>query len=601
LLMIGALALVLFTTSVVDGRVAGTALLTVMLGLKLLELRARRDIHITIFLGFFLALTQFLYDQSLLLAVYLFVGVFGLMSLQVGLNRVTIEPRLQMRNTLGMLAGALPLALVVFMLFPRLQTPLWGISSAGATTGISDKMTLGNIGSLTQSNATAFRVQFFDRVPDPGERYWRGPVLWRTDGARWSPGLRPVRSLPVEPASGPPIEYEITMEPTGSYWLFGLDMVTRKPASTHLNSNYALVNDQPVTRRLSLRVASDPDLRLRALSDFQRRMALQLPQQVSPRVRDLVRQWQQATDPAQPLQLVQEALAYYREQPFVYTLTPGLLEGDPIDRFLFETRRGFCEHYAGSFALLMRLAGIPSRVVIGYQGGEKNPHADHWVIRQSDAHAWTEVWLPGLGWWRIDPTAAVAPERIEQPINAALSQDSDQVIFRVDEHGLAGSLWRNAAWLVDAVDLGWHQWVVGFTAERQGSLFETFGVKNLKGLGLVVALTIGSMLAITLVYLLSQIPLSRPQDPLPSLWQRLLHKLQRAGVRAPPWHGPDTVCNRAAAEHPEVADELMAIKRMYVQMRYGRNADPQQIGALRRRINRLKLRRHRTSSATLHR
>ena len=590
-LMIGALALVLFTTNVVDGRLAGTALLAVMLGLKLLELRARRDIHITIFLGFFLVLTLFLYNQSLWLAGYLFAGVMALLSIQVGMNRVNIEPRLQLRNTLAMLAGALPLALVVFLLFPRLQSPLWGVSSSGASTGISEEMTLGNIGSLSRSNEIAFRVRFFDQVPDPSQRYWRGPVLWQTDGERWSAGIRPVRSLPTSGGGDSSVDYEITLEPTGSYWLFGLDVVTKKPADTFLNSNFALVNDQPVHKRSTYRVTSDPDYRLLKLSEFERRRALQLPNRISTRVRELVAEWQATTDPAQPLQLVQEALAYYREQPFVYTLSPGLLQNDPIDQFLFETRRGFCEHYAGSFALLMRLAGIPTRVVVGYQGGEKNPHADHWVIRQSDAHAWTEVWLPKLGWWRIDPTAAVAPERIEQSINTALSSGSDRVIFRVDENGLVGNLWRNAVWIVDAVDMGWHHWVVGFTAERQSSLLESVGLRDLEGLGLAIALIISSALAITLVYLIAQIPRSQVQDPLPALWQRLLHKLQRAGVKAPPWHGPDTICHVAAEAFPDAADQLMAINRMYVQMRYGRSEDRQQIGALRKRINRLRLKR----------
>ena len=592
-LMIGALALVFFTTNVTDGRLAGTALLVAMLGLKLLELRARRDIHITVFLGFFLVLTQFLYDQSLWLAGYLFTGVVALMSIEVGLNRVHIEVRLQLRNTLAMLAGALPLALVVFLLFPRLDTPLWGVSGSTASTGISDEMTLGNIGSLSRSNKIAFRVRFFDQAPDTSQRYWRGPVLWRTDGRRWSGGIRPVRSLSTDQSADPAIDYEVTLEPTGAYWLFGLDVVRKKPQDAHLNSNYALVNSQRVNRRITYRATSDPDFRLQNISARQWQRALQLPPTVSPRIRALVDEWQAAADPAQPLQIVQKALAYYREQPFVYTLTPGLLEGnDPIDEFLFETRRGFCEHYAGSFALLMRVAGIPSRVVVGYQGGEKNPHADHWVVRQSDAHAWTEVWLPELGWWRIDPTAAVAPERIEQPINADLSSDSDRVIFRVDERSLIGALWRNAAWIADAVDLGWHQWVVGFTADRQSSLLETIGLRDVKGLGLAIALMIGSALAITLVYLIAQIPRSKAKDPLPALWQRLLHKLQRAGVLAPPWHGPDTVCKVAAEAYPNAADQLTAINRMYVQMRYGRGGvDKRQISALRKRINRLKLRR----------
>lgn len=591
LLMIAALGLVVFTTNVSDGRLAGTALLVVMIGLKLLELRARRDMHITVFLGYFLVLTQFLYDQSLLLAAYLFVGVFALMSVQVGLNRVNIELRLQLRNTLAMLAGAVPLALVVFLLFPRLQSPLWGISTQGAMTGISEEMTLGNIGSLSRSNDIAFRVRFFDPPPHPSQRYWRGPVLWNTDGERWTPGAQRVSSLPTIAGSDSAIDYEITLDPTGSYWLFGLDVVTRRPPGSYLNGNFSLVNSKRVDKRISYRASSDPDYRLLALSDHERRMALQLPPRISPRIRALVAEWQAATDPVQPIQLVQEALAYYREQPFVYTLSPGVLQGDPIDRFLFETRRGFCEHYAGSFAVLMRVAGIPSRVVIGYQGGEKNPHADHWVVRQSDAHAWTEVWLPKLGWWRIDPTAAVAPERIERPINTDLSQDSDRVVFRFDDNGLARALWLNAAWVADAVDLGWHRWVVGFTAERQSNLLQSVGLRELKGLGLAIALLIGSALAITLVYLLAKIPRGKVQDPLPALWQKLLHKLQRAGVKAPPWHGPDTICEVAAKTYPEASDQLVAINRMYVQMRYGQGEHQQQIGALRKRINRLRLKR----------
>ena len=598
LLTLTALVLVVATTNLGDGRTAGTALLVVMLGLKLLELRARRDLLITVFLGYFLVLTHFLYDQSLPLAAYLFTGVAALMSVQVGANRVSVEPRLQLRNTLGMLAGALPLALVVFLLFPRLHTPLWGIHAAGALTGMTDEMTLGSIGSMSRSGDTAFRVRFFGAAPDPAQRYWRGPVLWETDGRRWTAGQRGGSAAAPRADLPSTVDYEVTLEPTGNYWLFGLDLVTIPPTAGRLNSDYALVGNQPVNRRLTYRAGSDPDYRVRALSEQERRMGLQLPQHVSSRVRGLAEAWRASTDPGRPEQLVEKALRFFREQPFVYTLTPGVLLDDPIDQFLFETRRGFCEHYAGSFALLMRLAGVPSRVVIGYQGGEKNPHAEHWVVRQSDAHAWTEVWLPELGWWRVDPTAAVAPQRVEQAINRALSQESDRVVFLVDDPGLVGALWRNAAWFADAVDLGWHRWMVGFTAERQRSLLETIGLRDLKGLGLAVALTISSALAIALVYLVAQLPRGQTQDPLPALWQRLLHKLQRAGVRAPPWQGPDTICAVAAETFPQARDQLTAINRLYVQMRYGANANRAQIGALRKRINRLRLKAGRPAKAT---
>lgn len=588
LLTLAALALVI-GGGVVDGRRTATALLVVMLGLKLLELRARRDMHITLYLGYFVIMTQFLYDQSLGLALYLFVGMAGLSLVQLGLSRAAPDWGRQLRAAGGMLLAALPLALVLFLLFPRLQSPLWALSAPSAVTGISGEMTLGNIGELTRSQATAFRAEFFGRVPEPAQRYWRGPVLWQTDGRRWTAGVRPVQpDVPANAGTGI-IDYEVTLEPTGQYWLFGLDVVTRVPEEARLNRNFALVSDQRVTRRLSYRAASDPDLRMLGLSEHERRLGLQLPESVSPRVRALVAGWQASTDPQQPLQLVQKALDYYRQQPFVYTLSPGELQGDAIDRFLFETRRGFCEHYAGSFTLLMRLAGLPARVVIGYQGGEQNPHGDHWIVRQSDAHAWSEVWLPDLGWWRVDPTAAVAPERIEQAIDAALSDASGEVVFRTGDLGWFGAALREAAWLADAMDLGWHRWVIGFSAQRQGSLLQQLGLGG-GTLQLALTLLLGAALASGLVYLASRLPRPRRADPLPRLWRQYRERLQGAGLQAAAWQGPDTVSRAAARRFPDAAADLLAIGRIYVQLRYGRRADPQQLRALRRRIRRLRLR-----------
>ncbi|MGD1982597.1 MAG: DUF3488 and transglutaminase-like domain-containing protein [Chromatiaceae bacterium] len=590
LLMLVAIALVVLSTGLADGRLAGTALLVVMLGLKLLEVRARRDVHVTLFLGYFLVLTQFLYNQSLALAVYLFTGVLALIAIQVGLNRAQVVVRGQLRNTLLMIGAALPIALIVFLLFPRLQTPLWGISSASATTGISDDMTLGDIGKLSRSEAIAFRVEFPGDVPAPAQRYWRGPVLWETDGRRWSAGGRVPRPINPGRPHATPLDYEVTIEPTGEYWLFGLDVVTEIPTGSRLNSDYALVAEQRVNRRMTFRATSDPGYRIDRLSKRERRRGLQLPDRVSPRVAQLVEQWQAETDPAKPRQLIERGLAFFREQPFSYTLSPGLLGRDPVDEFLFETRRGFCEHYAGSFTLLMRLAGLPARVVVGYQGGERNPRSDHWVVRQSDAHAWSEVWLPDSGWIRIDPTSAVAPERIERGIDAGQSQGRPQVVFQLDDRGLWGSLVQEAGWLIDAVDLGWHRWVVGFTAERQQNLLDRFGLRDLRGLGLAAALVFGGAIAGLIAYLMSSLPAKNDIDPLAALWRRFRRKLRQAGIAAPGWHGPDTLCKAAIDAYPQHVGELTAITRLFVQLRYGRRGDPRQIAALKRRISALKLR-----------
>jgi transglutaminase-like putative cysteine protease len=587
LLTLAGLGLVVVSSGLHDGRLTATALLVVMLGLKLLEVRARRDMHVTLYLGYFLVLTQFLYDQSLGLALVLFAGVAALAVVQLGLSRAAPDWRQQLRDGLGMLAAALPLALVLFLFFPRLESPLWSVSAPSAITGISGEMTLGSIGELSRSQEIAFRVEFLDQVPEPAQRYWRGPVLWETDGQRWSAGMRPVQ--PVEPVAAGPgsFEYELTLEPTGQYWLFGLDVVTQPPAGARLNRNFALVGDNRVNRRFSYRAVSDPDYRIRGLGGYEQRMGLQLPEQVSPRVRALAEGWRAQSDPARPIEVVQRALDYFRQEPFVYTLSPGQLDGDPIDAFLFESRRGFCEHYAGSFVLLMRLAGVPARVVIGYQGGEKNPHADHWVVRQSDAHAWAEVWLPELGWWRVDPTAAVAPERIEQVIDTARFDDTGRVLFRTADTGWLRGALRQAAWLADAVDLGWHRWVVGFSAKRQGSLLERLGLDG--GYWLVALLVAGAAAASLFAYLLGRLPRRQGRDPLQSLWQEHSRRLQRAGVPLQASQGPETVSRLAASHLPPVAAELGAIGRIYAQLRYGRRSDPGQLRALRRRIRALRL------------
>ena len=589
-LMACALALVIFSTGLYDGRLAGTALLVVMLGLKLLELRARRDIHVTVFLGYFLVMTQFLYNQSLLLAVYLFIGVLALTVIQVGLNRVHVDLRLQLRNTAGMLAGALPLATVVFLLFPRLDSPLWAINTPSATTGISGEMTIGDIGKLSQSNENAFRVRFFGEPPEPDKRYWRGPVLWQTDGRHWSAGIPPLQADRVEPAGKAPVDYEITLEPTGEYWLFGLDLVTQLPPNTRLNRNSALISEQRINKRYTYRAGSDPQLRPDKLSSYERRLGLQLPDRISPRLRALADQWRAGAPTGQATAIAAQALQYFREQPFVYTLAPGVLGDDPVDEFMFDTRRGFCEHYATSFVVLMRLAGIPARTVLGYQGGARNPHAEHWVIRQSDAHAWAEIWVPDVGWYRVDPTAAVAPERIEHSIDTALSRAGDRVVFNTAAIGMFGDLWRNAAWIADAVDLGWHRWVVGFSAARQNSLLQKIGLSDLKGYGLAIALLVGTAMTAVLVYLIAKLPRPVARDPLPALWHRFAKKLQRAGLETRPWQGADTVCNKAIGRFPTAADQLVAINRLYVQLRYGRRRDPKQMSALRNRIRLLRLR-----------
>ena len=276
----------------------------------------------------------------------------------------------------------------------------------------------------------------------------------------------------------------------------------------------------------------------------------------------------------------------------MYTLTPGKLnEQEPIEQFLFDTRRGFCEHYASSFAVLMRLAGIPTRVILGYQGGEWNPRAEHWTIRQSDAHAWTEVWFEDRGWVRVDPTASVAPERIEQSIDVAQSTPGNPVVYRIDDKGLLKGLWQEARWMVDAVEIGWHRWVIGFSHTTQTNLLDYLGLGGLGGyrhmLAFVGVILIGGAFA----YLIGLIRYTgRATDPTHKLWQRLIRKLANADLPIAPWYGPRRVIDLACQNWPDQSLILQQIGKTYNQLRYGASPQRSQRGQLARLIKSLKCR-----------
>jgi len=573
-----------------DGRLVGTALLVVMLGLKLLELKNRRDVYVCVYLGFFLALTQFLFHQSLWLAIYLFAlsGMLG--ALLVMLNRVKLEVRQTLTTSTMLMVSAVPAALALFLVFPRLDHPLWAIhvdQSAGIT-GISDQMQMGTVGELSQSSNIAFRARFIGEAPPANKHYWRGLVLWHYDGKTWTPesnASRPQRLLVNEASL---LGYEITLEPTQQPWVFALDMPGGVPQPLRLNEELRVIAPSPITERTTYQLSAYTDYQATGLSPRQREMGLTVPVQVSQRTRQLAAGWRrQHGDNA--VAIVQSALDYFTQNPFVYTLSPGTLHDNPVDQFLFETRRGFCEHYAGSFAVLMRLAGVPARIVLGYQGGEYNPRADHWLIRQSNAHAWNEVWLGEAGWVRVDPTAAVAPERIERSIDAAQSRDQDQVVFRVGNDGLISDLFQEASWLIDAVEIGWHRWVLGFSQERQTSLLQNLGFEDLAGYeyGLAVVAVLG--LGMSFAYVIS-ILRQRPQtDQTLQLWQKLLARMQRKGLDIPAWFGPKQVLVAASERWPDQRVALQKIVRLYIHLRYGRAQRSRQEKKLQRAIQRLKL------------
>ncbi len=575
-LMLAALAGVLLTYGTVFGRDAGTALLMVMLSLKLLEMRARRDVLVVIFLAYFLVLTQFLYSQSIFIGAYLLLVVLGITATQIGLHRQSNERKALANLRLAgvLLLQAIPLMLVLYVLFPRISGPLIGLpkDAFGAATGMSDEMAPGRISDLRQSRAVAFRVEFSGAAPGPQQRYWRGPVLWRTDGTTWSPGANAAHAAPIQiNVSGEPVSYDVTLEAHNRNWLFALDTPATVPDIARITEDLQLLAHEPVKNRVRYKVTSYTQYHNGVIAPDSLRRALQLPQGANPRLRALAGSWR--AEIADDEKLMQHALEFFREQPFYYTLKPPLLThaAHPMDEFLFNTRRGFCEHYSSAFALLMRAAGIPARVVLGYQGGEMNPLSNYMIVRQSDAHAWTEVWLGEKGWVRVDPTSVIPPARVEIVTDTAPLIDLAQAAALVNA-------WQQLRFGWDAVNNTWNLWVLGYNVTRQQQLFTQFGLDTWATLGMGLLAGLGLPFLLFAAYMLLR---WGRRDPIVALYQRFCGKLARARIVRRPSEGPLDFAVRVTRLRPELAPQTNLITALYCALRYSPTPPAQALRRLR--------------------
>ncbi|MES9855718.1 MAG: DUF3488 and transglutaminase-like domain-containing protein [Sedimenticola sp.] len=567
-------SLILYHYPLLFGRRAGVALLTVMLGLKLLEMRKPRDLYLVIFLGLFTLTTQFLFNQQMLLLAYCLLVTLGLVGVLIENSRCrpSSSPASSARLSLSLLLQALPIMVALFIFFPRLSGPLWnlGISGSSATTGLSDHITPGSISQLIQSRAVAFRVDFKGPVPPPIQRYWRGPVLWKSDGWRWERGEQLTDNSLQLHVEGQPLHYSVTLEPSSNPWIYALDLPTTTPPASRLLPDFHLITKQQINRRYRYEIGSHLRYNTGAISAEQRRRGLQMPDNITPRMRRLVAQWRSASQ--SDGELVNHSLNHFRQQPFFYTLYPPLVEENPVDQFLFDSRRGFCEHYATSFVTLMRLAGIPARVVTGYQGGEVNPMGNYLIVRQSDAHAWAEVWLEGLGWVRTDPTAAVAPERIERPFDFNLGGDSTigiPIDFGSVNSDLLRQTLKRLRLSIDAVNASWHRWVLGYSDRRQGDLMRRLGLEFLKGARLAGGMLVSTSLLLLSVALLLWYRGRERLDPLQADYRRFCKRLQRKGIRRRSYEGPQDYQHRINRRRPDLRPDVDKIISLYISLRYG--------------------------------
>jgi len=574
---------VLQTYHTILGKDPGVAMLVMLVAFKMLEMHARRDLFVVVFLCFFLTLTNFFYSQTIGMGLMTGLAVLALLTTQLSFQYAGRVPPLRRRvGTAAMvLALAAPLALVMFVVFPRVQGPLWGMPSdaRASRTGLSDDMSPGNVSSLAQSEAVVFRAHFNGATPEQPRLYWRAIVLGHFDGRTWTrtaagtPNGSP--GAPVLALRGPALHYDITLEPLNTRWLYALDMPRRAP---DLGANPARMSPEV---ELSSAAAVDMRLRYDAVSylDYTYQGGtdlpdaarwLQLPPGANPRT---LAAGQALVQQGDPLARVQTVLRRFRSEPFVYTLEPPLLGANPVDQFLFGTRAGFCEHYSSAFVVLMRAAGVPARVVTGYQGGETNPVDGYLTVRQSDAHAWAEVWLSQRGWVRVDPTAAVAPERIQRSLASAIPPRAP---FGIDGLGeLINFSTNRDGWLaqlryhLSAVNNGWNQWVLNYTPDRQRNLVRslTTGLFNWRSAGLLAA----SALLLWSAYLLR---VRRRSDPIDALYSALCKRLAQQGAPRRLDEGPTAYAARLASANfpPARHQAIAAFLRHYSAYRYGPGA-----------------------------
>ena len=569
------------------GRDPGVALLFLMAGAKFMETRRERDGTLAVCLGAFLAMTQFLYEQSIISAVLLFITVlyiaFAFHALSGtwarpgrGMTRESLRPLVKIGAI--MVLQSVPLAVVLFLMFPRLSTPMWGIpGERSSRTGLSEQMEFGNISRLSMSDDIAFHAEFADKsqIPANPDRYWRGPVLSQYDGRVWRTSPRGTTS-PLPNVSGPTLEYTVMLEPHQQSWLFALELPAAMPRNDNgspmpavmLTREQQLVSGHVVAQRLIYRQSSTLAWRYPAqITETDIARLTRLPGSSNPRTRAMAvadrRKW------SSDAHFVEAILTRFNREEYGYTMEPPPVGEDAVDDFLFETKKGFCEHYAGAFAFIMRAAGIPARVVTGYQGGEINPSSGAMVIRQSDAHAWAEVLLNG-NWVRVDPTAAVSPERIERGLAHAIPE-SERLPF------LARAEWswlRAIEWRMDAVNHGWQKWVIGFDHDRQQSLFHDLGWPTPKPWQ-AASLIVVAFAAWGLGYLgwsrwLRRI---RTSDPLERAWLRINRKLARAGMPRLVHEGPLAYSERLCARWPQHAGVWREVSGEYALARYGDYGD----------------------------
>lgn len=570
----------------------GFSILIALVALKLIEANGPRDFHVLGLLGFFLGLCDLFFAQDLLRSVYVAAIVVLILATLVLFHRGGGR-----RNYLrsGWIAGKLlaqsvPIAVLLFLFFPRVYGGFrfqfsQSLMNVG---GMSDRLSPGSISSMALNSDIVFRADFPDgNTPPLSSMYWRGGILWRGEGLTWVLGPFLSHESRNGQLSGPGIRQRISLQPHGGRWLFALD----RPASDLKGASYQpgsiLQSRRVIINRFRYEVVSRPENHELTLPQDHRATALLLPAHIAPEVRALVESWK--ANNATPEQIVEAAGRFFRREHFSYTLQPGAYNDyTGLEEFLFQRRQGFCEHYAAAFATLMRVAGIPSRIVLGYHGGEYNSLGNYVIVRQSDAHAWCEVWLKDNGWQRVDPTDMIAPDRIASGLASYLESHAGQTDAEAAQRSNTATGWREfqhdfqLAW--DSLNYQWDLRILNFDEEAQNNFLLSLGLVSVSWITVFLwILAASAVFAAGLSYFLRRSPGS--VDKVAVAYARFCAALARAGLPREPWEGAQHFGARAAAQFPAQASFIERLSALYIQLRYGpAKADPAPFLAAARRL-----------------
>ncbi len=629
-----AVASILFSFQKLTGRDAGVALIATMYGLKVLEIKSQRDVYILMLLGFFILLAGFLFDQSPWIAVYQFIPVAAILNALTSIHSLSHSGEIKsagfglatpsisivhhsfkatIRQLLKYLVLAIPLMIILFVFFPRLAGPIWRMpGSSSGTSGISDTMSPGEISSLQLFDKIAFRVKFEGDTPRGSNMYWRTLVLDDFDGLTWSrekknkeQGIPTFAQLNKNKMANNEYEtvsgfyrYDISLEKTRQRWLTFLDRPIDIPKRARLFADYSVQIDHRLLDRTRYKAESHVGLPLdRQLTLVQRQKNTRLPDNSNTRSIEWAERQRQLfpTDRA----FIESLLLKINQQEYFYTLSPPIMQRDTVDSFWFDEQKGFCEHYAGALVFMARAANVPARVVIGYQGAEKNPLSDYWIVRYANAHAWTEIWLENEGWVRVDPTAAIAPHRIEEQLRMDYSQRDS--LF--DDFGFDAVDLNNIGWIkqfeywMDQANTGWNDWILDYNQDSQRKLFEGIGLKNLTSQQVSILMMV--LLAGFLMFVSFRLVRTKqPIDPVQASLKILTRKLNKHGIKLLDNQGISALIGDIRQKQqvkPTIesssASQLIRVLKLYNYLRYQRNEITQkQQNHFRQQVKTLRIR-----------